>query len=42
VLYLGDDFEAECPVREALARPLWLLVVLRRPGPAWHIWQVGG
>jgi lysozyme len=43
LLYVGDDFEAQYPVREQLERPLWHFRFLRRPDVEdWVVWQVMG
>lgn len=42
VLYVGNDWEAAYPVREHLARPLWIRRFLLRPSEDWYIWQLHG
>lgn len=43
VLYVGDDFEDEYPVRDRLDRPLWHRRFLLRPDvEGWLIWQLHG
>ena len=43
MLYVGDEYEREYPVRERLSRPLWHRRFLRRPNvDGWVIWQLHG
>lgn len=43
VLYVGDDWERQYPVRMRLDRPLWHRRILRRPNvDGWIIWQIHG
>jgi lysozyme len=43
ILYVGDDWEREYPVRGRMERPLWRRRFLPRPrSDGWVIWQVHG
>jgi lysozyme len=43
VLYVGNDFESQYPVRDRLDRPLWHRRFLLRPNvDGWVIWQLHG